>query len=85
MSKGDNRRPANVPKEEFESNWEKTFGKKKTLTDKELLARVTELAAKSNIILFTDSSPMTIKHNFLEDVESIFMDGASNGRDTDPV
>lgn len=34
MSKGDNRRPAKVPKEEFESNWEKTFGKKETLKEK---------------------------------------------------
>lgn len=28
MGKGSRARPFEVPKEEFESNWEKTFGKK---------------------------------------------------------
>lgn len=30
MSKGDNRRPSKVTKEEFESNWAKTFGGKRS-------------------------------------------------------
>jgi hypothetical protein len=35
MSKGDNRRPRQVSQEEYEENYERTFGKKRPLSDLE--------------------------------------------------
>ena len=35
MSKGSGRRPAKVPRKQFEDNWDKVFGKKKPQKPKE--------------------------------------------------